>query len=90
MKSRKPLPSVAGNIPNNPRHNPGLAASRASIQETETMTYKAPIKDMLFDMEHLAQIEQVAQIPGFEDAGLETAQAVLEECAKLCEGVVAP
>ena len=54
------------------------------------MTYTAPIKDMLFDMEHLAQIEQVAQIPGFEDAGLETAQAVLEECAKLCEGVVAP
>lgn len=54
------------------------------------MTYAAPIKDMLFDMEHLAQIDQVAQIPGFEDAGLETAQAVLEECAKLCEGVVAP
>jgi hypothetical protein len=41
-------------------------------------------------MEHLAGIEHVAQIPGFEDAGLETAQAVLEECAKLCEGVVAP
>ncbi|WP_120967483.1 acyl-CoA dehydrogenase [Comamonas sp. lk] len=54
------------------------------------MTYAAPIKDMLFDMEHLAQLEQVAQIPGFEDAGLETAQAVLEECAKLCEGVIAP
>ncbi|MEG0447910.1 MAG: acyl-CoA dehydrogenase [Comamonas sp.] len=54
------------------------------------MTYTAPLKDMLFDMEHLAQLEQVAQIPGFEDAGLETAQAVLEECAKLCEGVVAP
>ncbi|WP_415798681.1 acyl-CoA dehydrogenase, partial [Comamonas aquatilis] len=50
----------------------------------------APIKDMLFDMEHLVQLEQIAQIPGFEDAGLETAQAVLEECAKLCEGVVAP
>jgi alkylation response protein AidB-like acyl-CoA dehydrogenase len=54
------------------------------------MTYSAPVKDMLFNMEHLARIEQVAQIPGFEDAGLETAQAVLEECAKLCEGVVAP
>lgn len=54
------------------------------------MTYTAPIKDMLFNMEHLALIDQVAQIPGFEDAGLETAQAVLEECAKLCEGVVAP
>ena len=54
------------------------------------MTYSAPIKDMLFAMEHLARIDQVAQLPGFEDAGLETAQAVLEECAKLCEGVVAP
>ncbi|QNN58597.1 acyl-CoA dehydrogenase [Diaphorobacter ruginosibacter] len=54
------------------------------------MSYVAPIKDMLFDIEHLANIEQVASIPGFEDAGLETAQAVLEECAKLSEGVVAP
>ncbi|ABX35031.1 acyl-CoA dehydrogenase domain protein [Delftia acidovorans SPH-1] len=54
------------------------------------MTYSAPLKDMLFAMEHLAQIDQVAQLPGFEEAGLETAQAVLEECAKLCEGVVAP
>ncbi len=54
------------------------------------MSYTAPIKDMLFAMEHLANLEQVAQIPGFEDAGLETAQAVLEESAKLCEGVVEP
>ena len=54
------------------------------------MTYKAPLKDMLFAMKHLANIEQVAQIPGFEEAGLETAQAVLEECAKFNEGVLAP
>ncbi|RID98998.1 acyl-CoA dehydrogenase [Simplicispira hankyongi] len=54
------------------------------------MSYTAPIKDMLFDIEHLAHIEQVAQLPGFEDAGLDTAQAVLEECAKLAEGVLAP
>jgi len=54
------------------------------------MSYTAPIKDMLFCMEHLANLEQVTQIPGFEDAGLETAQAVLEESAKLCEGVVEP
>lgn len=54
------------------------------------MTYKAPVKDMLFNMQHLAHLEQVAQLPGFEDAGLETAQAVLEECAKLNEDVIAP
>lgn len=54
------------------------------------MSYVAPLKDMLFNIEHLARIDQVAQLPGFEDAGLETAQAVLEECAKLNEGVIAP
>jgi alkylation response protein AidB-like acyl-CoA dehydrogenase len=54
------------------------------------MSYKAPLKDMLFDIEHLANIEQVAQIPGFEDAGLDTAQAVLEECARFTEGALAP
>ncbi|MES2943413.1 MAG: acyl-CoA dehydrogenase N-terminal domain-containing protein, partial [Pseudomonadota bacterium] len=54
------------------------------------MSYKAPLKDMLFDIQHLANIEQIAQIPGFEDAGLETAQAVLEECAKFNEGVLSP
>ncbi|HSI56119.1 MAG TPA: acyl-CoA dehydrogenase [Ideonella sp.] len=54
------------------------------------MTYKAPVKDMLFVMKALANIDAVAQLPGFEDAGYETAQAVLEECAKLNEDVIAP
>ncbi len=54
------------------------------------MSYTAPLKDMLFDLQHLANIEAIAQIPGFEDAGFDTAQAVLEECAKFNEGVLAP
>jgi alkylation response protein AidB-like acyl-CoA dehydrogenase len=54
------------------------------------MSYQAPLKDMLFNIEHLARIDQIAAIPGFEDAGLETAQAVLEECARFNEGVLAP
>ncbi len=54
------------------------------------MTFKAPVKDMLFTMEHLAQLDQIAQMPGFEEANLETAQAVLEECARLNEEVIAP
>lgn len=54
------------------------------------MSYTAPVKDMLFCMQALAGLEEVAKLPGFEDAGLETAQAVLEECAKLNEGVIAP
>ncbi len=54
------------------------------------MSYIAPIKDMLFDIEHLANIAQVSQMPGLEEAGLDTAQAVLEECARFNQDVVAP
>ncbi len=55
------------------------------------MSYTAPIKDMVFNMEHLAGLDALAQaIPEFADAGVETAQAVLEEMAKLNQDVVAP
>ncbi|MEJ7930846.1 acyl-CoA dehydrogenase [Ramlibacter sp. AN1015] len=54
------------------------------------MTYHAPLKDMLFDIRHLADIDAIARLPGFEDAGFETAQAVLQECARFNQEVVAP
>jgi alkylation response protein AidB-like acyl-CoA dehydrogenase len=54
------------------------------------MSYKAPLRDMLFDIKHLANIDAVAKMPGFEETGFETAQAVLEECAKFNEGVLSP
>ena len=54
------------------------------------MSYKAPVKDLMFCMEALAGLDQIAQLPGFEDAGADTAAAVLEECARFNEGVVAP
>ncbi len=54
------------------------------------MSYVAPLKDMLFNIKHLADIDQIAQLPGFEDAGFDTAQAVLEEAAKFNEGVLSP
>ena len=54
------------------------------------MSYVAPVKDLLFNMRHLAALDQIAKIPGFEEAGLETAQAVLEECARFNQDVIAP
>ena len=54
------------------------------------MSYIAPLKDMLFDIRYLAHIDQVAQMPGFTEAGFETAQAVLEEAAKFNQGVLSP
>ena len=54
------------------------------------MSYLAPVKDMMFNIQHLAGIERIAGLPGFEDAGLDTAQAVLEESARFCGEVLAP
>jgi len=55
------------------------------------MSYTAPVKDMLFNMAHLAQLDGLTHdVPAFADHGLDTAQAVLEECAKLTEQVIAP
>ena len=54
------------------------------------MSYKAPLKDMLFNIQHLARIDLISALPGFEDAGFETAQAVLQEAAKFNEGVLSP
>jgi len=54
------------------------------------MTYRAPLKDMQFVMNELAGLESISQLPGYEDATPDTAQAVLEEAAKFNEQVVAP
>ncbi|WP_423196371.1 Acyl-CoA dehydrogenase [Cupriavidus sp. H19C3] len=54
------------------------------------MTYRAPLKDMLFVMNELAGLDAISQLPGFEDATPDTVQAVLEEAARFNEEVVAP
>jgi alkylation response protein AidB-like acyl-CoA dehydrogenase len=54
------------------------------------MSYQAPLKDMLFVMNELAGLPTISALPGCEDASADTVEAVLEENAKFCGGVVAP
>src|SRR4029078_8977212 len=54
------------------------------------MSYVAPVNDMLFCMKELADLEAIARLPGFDEAGIDTAQAVLEECARFSGEVLAP
>jgi alkylation response protein AidB-like acyl-CoA dehydrogenase len=54
------------------------------------VTYNAPLKDMLFVMNELANLSEINRLPGCEDATPDTVEAVLEENAKFCGGVVAP
>jgi 3-(methylthio)propanoyl-CoA dehydrogenase len=55
-----------------------------------TMNFRAPLQDLLFTMRHVADIDALARCPAFAEAGYDTAKAVLEECAKFNEHVLAP
>src|SRR6267154_5400323 len=45
---------------------------------------------MKFVLKELAGLEQVAKLPGYEEATAETADAILEEAAKFASGVLDP
>jgi len=54
------------------------------------MSYVAPVKDMMFVVKHLAGLDEVAKLPGCEDATTETVEAVLQESANFVQDVIAP
>ncbi len=53
-------------------------------------TYHAPLPDMQFVLNELAGLEQVAKLPGFEEATPDTVAAILEEAAKFATDVLDP
>ncbi|MBB3343484.1 acyl-CoA dehydrogenase C-terminal domain-containing protein [Luteimonas sp. RC10] len=53
-------------------------------------TYHAPLTDIRFALHDVLQVESLFASLGFEDANRETVDAVLDECARLCETVLAP
>ncbi len=52
--------------------------------------YVAPLNDMRFVMRELAGIEEVARLPGYEEADSDVIEAVLDEAAKFASGVLSP
>ena len=53
-------------------------------------TYHAPLTDIRFALHDVLQVDALFASLGFEDANRETLDAVLDECARLCETVLAP
>jgi len=54
------------------------------------MHYAAPLKDMLFVLNELADLPAVNALPDCAEATSETVEAVLEEHARFCGEVIAP
>ncbi|MEM7022650.1 MAG: acyl-CoA dehydrogenase C-terminal domain-containing protein [Pseudomonadota bacterium] len=53
-------------------------------------TYSAPLRDMRFVLHELLEAGKLAELPGYEEATPDLADAVLEEGAKLAENVLFP
>jgi len=52
--------------------------------------YLAPLQDIRFVMRHLADMPSVMKLPGFEESGQDTVDAILDEAAKFAGGVLSP
>ncbi len=52
--------------------------------------YQAPVKDMLFCLGELADLNALGQLPGYAEATPDLVEAVLEEAAQFAAGVLAP
>jgi len=54
------------------------------------MTYTPPTDDMKFALRYLADFPAVAELPAFCETGLDLAEAVIDQAAKLAADVIAP
>jgi len=52
--------------------------------------YTAPQRDMRFVLHEFLDVEKLAELPGYEDATADTIDAIIEESAKLTEGLLFP
>lgn len=52
--------------------------------------YVAPLKDMRFVLQELAGLAEVGKLPGYEEATLDTVDAILEEASKFSSQVLDP
>src|SRR5206468_458437 len=68
-----------------PRWNDGCGRNESTMS-----TYQAPLAEIQFVMTELAGLDQVAALPGFEEATRDVTAAILEEAAKFATNVLSP
>ena len=54
------------------------------------MSYTAPLAEMRFVLEEVAELDELARLPGYEAASPDLVEAILGEAAKLAETELAP
>src|SRR4029077_1250428 len=73
------------------RATPRSGEPRSPTESEDTMSqYRAPLAEMQFVMTELAGLDEIAGLPGCEDATPETVAAILEEADKFATEVLDP
>jgi hypothetical protein len=54
------------------------------------MTYQPPVREHLFLLKEVLEIETLANLPGFSDAPMDLIEQILEEAGRFCAEVLAP
>ena len=54
------------------------------------MSYRAPVRDQMFVLREVLELDRYSNLPGFADASLDTVEQILTESARFCEEVLAP
>jgi alkylation response protein AidB-like acyl-CoA dehydrogenase len=57
---------------------------------TNVSNYRPPVSDLAFVLEHVVGYPDVARLPGYEHADLDTVVELLEQCGDFMANVVAP
>jgi alkylation response protein AidB-like acyl-CoA dehydrogenase len=67
-----------------------LLHSKIKYRSASMTDYQAPLKQMRFTIDHLADFGDVRALPDFQSVDADTVEAVLEEAAKFASGVLTP
>jgi hypothetical protein len=54
------------------------------------MSYRAPVRDQMFVLREVLELDRYSNLPGFADVSLDVVEQVLSEGARFCEEVLAP